>query len=418
MIGPFSTDSFIPNMPAMQKDLDATTVEVGLALQLNWIAKGISTLVVGYLSDNSIGRRNAILVSLAVYFVGTLGCACATSAKMFIAMRVLEGLGESAEVACLAVARDVVGDVNARTRILALLGMLQPVAVVCAPVFGGILGAIFGWRYVFKGLAGLGAVLFVCVALFVPRNTRPDSDYKSPLSTYFVVLRSLASDEREAVGAAVVLTAGFSGVLSFLSTISLLLEDGLGVDAIHSSLIIGSIPFLIIATNAFVAKVMEEEVDDTANKDTAQLHQNKMSPLRLIFWSLGGLVVSGFVSAFFAFSPFRNFRVASMLFAIYVFVIAQSLSVGATQAVFVHPFPESAGAAAAVVTFVQTIVSAGIAMIASLLVQKYKLSGLFGVLSFAAFSAQLSRFFFFRRRAPSISYEMMSIQENPHEMRK
>ena len=65
---------------------------------------------------------------------------------------------------CTAVARDVLIDVDERTRAMAILGSLRPLAIVAAPSVGGLVGAFFGWRYVFRGLAVWGAALFGAVA--------------------------------------------------------------------------------------------------------------------------------------------------------------------------------------------------------------------------------------------------------------
>ena len=58
IIGPFSTDSYIPNLPEMARELDAPTWLAGLTLQANWLAKGVGTLAIGPLSDSPrVGRR-------------------------------------------------------------------------------------------------------------------------------------------------------------------------------------------------------------------------------------------------------------------------------------------------------------------------------------------------------------------------
>ena len=78
--------------------------------------------------------------------------------------RVVQGVGEAATTVCTAVARDVLIDVDERTRAMAILGSLRPLAIVAAPSVGGLVGAFFGWRYVFRGLAVWGAALFGAVA--------------------------------------------------------------------------------------------------------------------------------------------------------------------------------------------------------------------------------------------------------------
>lgn len=75
IIGPFSTDSYIPNLPEMARELDAPTWLAGLTLQANWLAKGVGTLAIGPLSDSPrVGRRGALLGAFVFYCAGTVGC--------------------------------------------------------------------------------------------------------------------------------------------------------------------------------------------------------------------------------------------------------------------------------------------------------------------------------------------------------
>ena len=112
IIGPFSTDSYIPNLPEMSRELDAPSWLAGLTLQANWLAKGVGTLAIGPLSDSPrVGRRGALLGAFVFYCAGTVGCSLVArnrgGASALVAFRVVQGLGESATTVCSAVARDV-----------------------------------------------------------------------------------------------------------------------------------------------------------------------------------------------------------------------------------------------------------------------------------------------------------------------
>ena len=156
MIGPFSTDSYIPNLPQMTKDLHTTASLAGATLQFNWIVKAVSTVAIGFLSDRpAIGRRRAILGAFVFYVVGTAGCALVPGARgaggiyWLIGFRVVQAVGEAATAVTSAVARDVLSDPDEMMRMMALLGSLRPLMIVVAPSVGGVLGSLFGWRLVF-----------------------------------------------------------------------------------------------------------------------------------------------------------------------------------------------------------------------------------------------------------------------------
>jgi len=74
MIGPFSVDSYLPAFPAIGQSLSASPIQVQQTLTAYMAAFAVMTLWHGALSD-SFGRRNIILISLAVYAVASLGCA-------------------------------------------------------------------------------------------------------------------------------------------------------------------------------------------------------------------------------------------------------------------------------------------------------------------------------------------------------
>ena len=73
VIGPFSQDTYIPNMPKMTDELGTDEIMAGLTLQLNWISKGIANVGLGRISDQA-GRRPIILATFCIYCAATIGC--------------------------------------------------------------------------------------------------------------------------------------------------------------------------------------------------------------------------------------------------------------------------------------------------------------------------------------------------------
>lgn len=102
-------DSYVPNMPALQSDLNTSYWLVGISLQMNWLVKGMSTLCWGQLSD-VYGRKIAILFSFVFYIAGTLGCAYSVTITQFLLARVVQGIGEGSAAISSAIARDVLVD--------------------------------------------------------------------------------------------------------------------------------------------------------------------------------------------------------------------------------------------------------------------------------------------------------------------
>ena len=91
MIGPFSSDAYIPNLPDMQHDLRTNEFKAGLTIQCNWVVSGISTVMLGALSDR-IGRKKTLLIGLLLYIAGTIVCSLALSIEAMLAFRTIEGV--------------------------------------------------------------------------------------------------------------------------------------------------------------------------------------------------------------------------------------------------------------------------------------------------------------------------------------
>lgn len=385
IIGPFSTDSYIPNIPSMQKSLSASDVEAGLSLQANWLAKGLATLVVGLMADSPrFGRRGALLCAFVFYVLGAYGSsavpASQVGAKLLIAARVVQGCGESGTVVCSAIARDVLTDVRERVRVLAILGSLRPIAIVCAPSVGGLLGSVFGWRNVFRALAVWGGLLFLAVA-GLP-ETLPDTLPRE--GGFKVVIRRLANtrDYEASLGVAalLILAFGFAGVLSFLSNVSPILELRFDLSVVESALLIGSIPCFIILVNIVIAKLFTKG-DKAVAKSVAVLK-----------WALVGIAFSGvcfLLAAVLRRDPLRTNPFIFMAL-LYLFAFAQSSTLGPSQALFLQPFGDAAGAAAGLNNVARTLISTGVAQVATDLVHTFSIRGLFFVMVFSCAACQVA----------------------------
>jgi len=205
ILGPFSTDSYVPSLEGIEEEFGASIVSGGLTLQINWLVLGIAAMAVGAASDGRLGRRGTLLFSLVFYVVGTAGCSVAQTIRQFTIFRVVQALGETSTVVATAVPRDVVLDVDKRGRLCAVLGSLRLIAILISPMIGGLIGSAWGWRNVFRILAFWGISLFIGAALFFP-ETRPLTLARmSSLSSttncvdgFSIVLGSLARQNTEA----------------------------------------------------------------------------------------------------------------------------------------------------------------------------------------------------------------------------
>lgn len=169
--GPFVTDFYLPTLPEQAREYAAAPATVQLGLSMTMWGLAIGQLFVGPLSD-ARGRRGPLLASLFVFTGATFGAAVAPSVELFLVWRFLEGLGASgAIVMSRAVAADRYTG-RALGQFMAVMGAIQGVAPITAPLLGSLVAEAVGWRGIFWLLFVLGVALLV-VTTFRLAETRP-----------------------------------------------------------------------------------------------------------------------------------------------------------------------------------------------------------------------------------------------------
>lgn len=160
MIGPFSIDAYLPSFPDIELEFGITRALLSQSLAVYLLSFAVSTLFWGPVADR-FGRRLVILISMAMYTLGSIGCALSESAETFMLLRVAQGLAASGGfIAGRAMIRDA-HDAEAAHRAMSQVMMLFALAPAIAPVLGGWLHDHFGWRSVFWFLGIFGSLLLV-----------------------------------------------------------------------------------------------------------------------------------------------------------------------------------------------------------------------------------------------------------------
>jgi multidrug resistance protein len=102
----------------------------------------------GGLSDR-LGRLRVFAACLVVFAVGSLISATAGTLSQLVAGRLLQGAGGGAMVpAVLALAADLYPAAN-RSQPLGAISAVQEVGSVLGPLWGGLIAAAWGWRWIF-----------------------------------------------------------------------------------------------------------------------------------------------------------------------------------------------------------------------------------------------------------------------------
>ncbi|MGH8702288.1 MAG: multidrug effflux MFS transporter [Burkholderiales bacterium] len=231
MLGPFSIDTYLPSFPAIQRAFAVTPLEVQQTLSAYLVAFAMMTLFYGALSD-SFGRRPVILVCLAIYVLGSIGCTFAQSFPQLLFFRGAQGCSAGVGwVVGRAIVRESFPGHDAQ-RLLSLITMIFGLAPALAPVIGGWLQGAFGWRAVFAFLTLFGALqLAVCWLALPETHPREKRQPFAPAPLFRTYLR-LASSPRLALLCFAV-AFNFAGFFLYVASAPAIIYGLLGLTEYH-----------------------------------------------------------------------------------------------------------------------------------------------------------------------------------------
>jgi DHA1 family bicyclomycin/chloramphenicol resistance-like MFS transporter len=233
--GPLSLDLYLPSLPRIGADFGVSDGTIGLTLSGCILGLAAGQLIVGPLSDR-FGRRRPLMIGLGTFILTSFLCAVAPAAWFLILMRLLQGL---AGATGLVIGRATVRDIAPTERlahVFSMLGLINGIAPIVAPLLGGVLLHVMPWRGLFVVLGCIGAVITTCAVIFLPESLPPERRHKGGLAEIAHGLRALAHD-RLFVGGALLLACGSASMFTYISLSSFVLQDHFGLTASQFSLV-------------------------------------------------------------------------------------------------------------------------------------------------------------------------------------
>lgn len=169
--GPFVTDFYLPVLPEMTGFFHTTPALASMSLTAGMIGLAAGQLFIGPLTDK-YGRKRILVGSMLLFVVASLLCIFSGDIFMFNVMRVLQGLAGAGGIV---IAKSMSADMYTGRELasfMALLGAINGIAPVCAPVVGGLMAGVTSWTGVFAVILAVGLVLMVC-SMFLPETLQP-----------------------------------------------------------------------------------------------------------------------------------------------------------------------------------------------------------------------------------------------------
>jgi len=214
-MGPLAIDTYLPALPTITREFATTSGAVQLSLSLYFIGIALGQAIYGPLSDRH-GRRPPLFVGLALFVVGSLGCALAPNVGTLIVFRFVQALGGCAPLVIpRAIVRDLFDERDSVT-MLSVLMLVMGLAPILAPLVGGQMLQYLGWRSIFWAYVAYGTILLVVVAVALEESLPDSRRTRQPLGAVLQTYGRLLSDWRYM---GYVLAGGlvFAGLLAYIA---------------------------------------------------------------------------------------------------------------------------------------------------------------------------------------------------------
>jgi DHA1 family bicyclomycin/chloramphenicol resistance-like MFS transporter len=234
-LGPLSTDMYIPGLPELRHSFEATTPAAQLTFSVCLLGMAVGQIIFGPMSD-ALGRRRPLVWALAGYTVSAIVCVMTPWLWLLIVARLIQGATASAGIVISrAVTRDLFSGREAivfYARLMLVFGL----APILAPIAGGQIIDLVGWRAVFLVLAVIGAILTAVVHRSMEETLAPERRHDARASDLWRGLGALLRD-RTFVRLLVAGTMAQAILMTYLGTAPFVLRSTYGYSAQKFSLV-------------------------------------------------------------------------------------------------------------------------------------------------------------------------------------
>jgi len=337
-VPPLAIDMALPSLSLVQADLDASEAAAAAAIAIFLAGFSTAPVVVGPISDR-FGRKPVMLGGLVLFTLCAVGCALAPTIGALLAFRLFQGVGAGAVgILPRAIVRDLFEGREARLQV-ASVSLVFSVAPLIGPTLGAAILGLGPWRMIYAVHAAVGVILAsLAFALF--KESHSPRHRRSLKPAAIVAGYSRALTNPMCAGFAVMNGLVFAGLFGYVNTSPLLFMQGYGVSkAAFAGL------FAMTASGVIAGS--------TINNLLLRLHAR---PKAVLDGALALITLAGLAVLMIGVTGAHSTLAVVAPVMIYISCFGLVFPNASHEAV--HPLPEIAGVASAVLMTVQMLFGA------------------------------------------------------------
>jgi MFS transporter, DHA1 family, multidrug resistance protein len=375
---PLSIDMALPSLALIEANLQAPQTKAAATIAIFIAGFSIAPIVVGPLADR-FGRKAVMGFGLAVFTLSSAGSALAPSIDALLAFRLVQGASAGAVgILPRAIIRDLFEGREARLQ-LAAVSIVFSVAPLIAPSLGAAILFFGSWRLIFAALTGV-SVLLTLVALVLFEESHVAENRRNLKPSTIIAGYRRAVTNPACAGFSLLGGLLFTGLFAYVNVSPLLYMQGYGVSKTGFAALFAITASGVIVGSSVNAWLLNRHVKPKTVFDAA-LALECGAALALLMVGLAGAGSALIVAAL-----------------VMIFVSAFGLVFPNAVHEAIHPLPEIAGLASAVVTTTQMLFGALGGVASAALYRDASPTALGAIMSAAALSATALYAFWLRKK--------------------